>query len=533
MAKKKNSSARYAFIGIIIAIVGCIATGLLALVQGTIALSLYTPPNPETIKVWLSISAAVLVVGLATYAVLAPDTVRRFFTGRQARYGSNALIMALAFLGILFVVNMLTFQNPKVLVDMTENKQHTLAPETLQALANLPDKVTAIAFFSTNTPRDTAAQLLSDFKSNSKGKFDYRFVDPNSDPLLAKQYGVTGDGKIVLTMGKASETAAYADETELDRAMIRLISPQARVIYFLTGHGEPDINGTDNSALSRARETLETKNYTVKTLNLAATNKIPDDAKAIVIAGPQNPLLDQEVSLLKAYVNKGGALVIMEDPTPFTNFGTNPDPLAGYLKSDWGISFDNDVVIDTTSQQPLYAISSQYNTSSSITQHMTSVTIMPQSRSLTLSQTPPQGVTIAPLILTATQSWGETDLAGLQENKQISFDAATDIPGPLTVAATGENSSTNGHVAVFGNSIFATDKGFDAYANGDIFINSVDWAAQEQSLINITPKTPVTRVFNPPQSLQLIIILLSSVIVIPGLVVVAGISTWVARRRQG
>lgn len=533
MAKKKKSSARYAFIGIIVAIVGCVATGLLALVQGTIALKLYTPPDPNVIKIWLSISAAVLVVGLAAYAILAPDNVRRFFTGRQARYGSNALIMALAFLGILFVVNMLAFQNPKVLADMTEDKQHTLAPETLQALANLPDKVTAIAFYSSQSSRDTATQLLNDFKTNSNGKFDYRFVDPNSDPLLAKQYGVTGDGKIVLTMGKASETASYPDETELDRAMIRLISPQARVIYFLTGHGEPDINGTDNLALSRARETLESKNYTVKTLNLAATNKIPDDAKAVVIAGPQNPLLDQEVTLLKAYLNKGGALVVMEDPTPFTNLGTNPDPLADYLKSDWGIAFDNDVVIDTTSQQALYAISSQYSTSSPITQHMTSVTIMPQSRSLTLSQTPPQNVTVAPLILTATQSWGETDLAGLQDNKQISFDAATDIAGPLTLAATGVNSSTNGRVAVFGNSIFATDKGFDAYANGDVFINSVDWAAQEKNLINITPKTPITRTFNPPQSLRLIIILLSSVIVIPGLVVVAGISTWVARRRQG
>src|SRR5581483_7110996 len=226
-------------------------------------------------------------------------------------------------------------------------------------------------------------------------------------------------------------------------------------------------------------------------------------AKAIVVAGPQNPLLDQEVTLLKAYVNKGGALVVMEDPTPFTNFGTSPDPLADYLKSDWGIAFDNDVVIDTTSQQALYAISSQYNTSSPITQHMTSVTIMPQSRSLTLSQTPPQNVTVAPLILTATQSWGETDLASLQNNQQIKFDAATDIAGPLTLAATGENSSTNGRVAVFGNSIFATDKGFDAYANGDIFINSVDWAAQEKRLINITPKTPITRTFNPPQSPQL------------------------------
>ena len=106
---------------------------------------------------------------------------------------------------------------------------------------------------------------MTDYKSNSKGKFDFRFVDPNADPLLARQYGITGDGKIVLTMGKSSETAASASETDIDTALIRLISPQQRVVYFLTGHGEPDINGTDTNALSRARSTLESKNYTVKT----------------------------------------------------------------------------------------------------------------------------------------------------------------------------------------------------------------------------------------------------------------------------
>ena len=103
-----------------------------------------------------------------------------------------------------------------------------MAPETLQALDTLPAKIDAIAFFSTQTPTDTAKQLLGDFKSNSKGKFDYRFVDPNADPVLARQYGVTGDGKIVLVMGKLTETASYADESSITQAMIRLISPEAQ-----------------------------------------------------------------------------------------------------------------------------------------------------------------------------------------------------------------------------------------------------------------------------------------------------------------
>jgi ABC-type uncharacterized transport system involved in gliding motility auxiliary subunit len=532
MPTKKNTTRRYAIIGLIVAAVGCIATGLLALVQGTVALKLYTPSKPDQIVQWIGISAAVLVLGLAVYSILNPDGVRRFFSGRQVHYGSNALVMALAFVAILVLINWLVYQNPWS-KDVTEDQQHSLAPETIRALATLPDKVSAIAFYSTQTPTDTAKQLLDNFRSHSNGKFDYRFVDPNADPLLARQYGVTGDGKIVLTMGKASETASFAGESEVTQAMIRLISPEARTVYFLSGHGEPDINGSETSSLSRARSTLESKNYTVKALNLAAANKIPDDAKALIVVGPTDPMLDQELSLIKAYLAKGGSLILLEDPTPLTKFGTGPDPLADYLKSDWGMTLEDDVVIDLTSQQPLNAISSSYSADAAITQHLTSVTIMPEARSVTLSQTPPKGVTLTGLINTAQQSWGEKDLTSLQGNQQIKFDQGVDLPGPLTVAASAENSGTKSRVVVFGNAVFASDKGFDAYGNGDVFVNAVDWAAQQGNLISITPHAAITRTFNAPSQLMFIVLLLSSVIVLPGLVVAAGVSSWLARRRRG
>ena len=109
MAKKKIPVARYAFIGLIVAGLGCIAAGLLAIVQGAVALKIYSPATPESISNWIVISAAVIILGLAIYGILNPDGVRRFFTGRQVHYGSNTLIMSLAFLGILIVINLLVY----------------------------------------------------------------------------------------------------------------------------------------------------------------------------------------------------------------------------------------------------------------------------------------------------------------------------------------------------------------------------------------------------------------------------------------
>ena len=105
--------------------------------------------------------------------------------------------------------------------------------------------------------------------------------------------------------------------------------------------------------------------------------------------------------------------------------------------------------------------------------------------------------------------------------------------GPLTLAVAGENTNTKGRVVVFGTSALAIDPNFDAYGNGDMFVNSIDWSAEQEDLANITPKTSTERSFNPPSQIQWIAILLSSIFIIPGLVVAGGISSWLARRRQG
>lgn len=527
---KKTPSAQYAFIGLILALVACVSTGLIGAAKGMLAIKMFTLENTDGLNLALQISIALLIVGLAAYAIMAPDTVRRFLTGRQARYGSNSLILTVAFIGIIFVANYIVFQNPKSW-DLTEDKSNTLADETLQALATLPEKVTATAFFTTSLDSSSADALLLKFKTNSGGKFDYSFVNPDQDPIAAREAGITGDGKIMLQMGETKEIASFASETELTKTLIRLISPEARVVYFLEGHGEPTLDTSGKINFSTAKTTLESKNYTVNSLNLLSTNEIPADALAIIIAGPLKPLANSEVDLLKKYVDAGGSLVIMEDPTIVTEFGDSPDPLAKYLATDWGITLNNDVVIDlVNTQNPLQAVSSQIG-QHPITQNLTQnyIVILPQARSLSVSAQV-ENVTQTPIILTTDQSWGETELVS---GTQPVFDAEKDTPGPLNLAIAGENSLTKGRVVVFGNSLFATNDGFDAYGNGNMFINSVDWAAEQENLINITPREPTLRTFVPPTNAGFIIMIIVAVLVLPGMVVFAGVSSWLTRRKRG
>jgi ABC-type uncharacterized transport system involved in gliding motility auxiliary subunit len=135
-------------------------------------------------------------------------------------------------------------------------------------------------------------------------------------------------------------------------------------------------------------------------------------------------------------------------------------------------------------------------------------------------------------VQTNERSWGETNFDSLSQGGQIQMDE-NEVQGPLTLAVAAENPATGGRVVVFGTSALAVDQIFDSYGNGDMFVNSVDWSAEQEDLASITPKNATERMFNPPSGIHWILILLSAIFIIPGLVVLGGISTWLARRRQG
>ena len=527
-AKPRN----YSFLALIVSLIAAIATALLGITRGIVALGMFTVASPENLNRYILISAGVIVLGLAVYAMLEPERVRRFITGRQARYGSNSVIMILAFMGILIVGNVLAFQNPVSVSDLTEDDVNTLSPELLAAIKQLPEKVTATGFFSQQMSTQSAEQLLSNIKSNSNGRFEYNFINPDLDPQAAIESGITGDGKILLRMGQEQAIVAFASEDEMLRGFLRLLNPDSSAIYFLSGHGERDAVQSSDTSMTRALATLETKNYTAKALNLLVENAIPADASVIVIAGPVKPVSENEVQLLKDFLASGGSLIVMADPTVLTEFGDEKDPLAEMLAQDWGIILNNDIVIDLNSPQPTTAAAAYYDSTHPVTLNMNNlVAFFPFTRSLSVTGSTAD-VTVTQIVQTNERSWGETNFDSLSQGGQVQLDEG-EVQGPLTLAVAAENTTTKGRVVVFGTSALAVDQIFDSYGNGDMFVNSVDWSAEQEDLASITPKDTTERMFNPPTGIHWILILLSSIFIIPGLVVLGGISTWLARRRQG
>jgi ABC-type uncharacterized transport system involved in gliding motility auxiliary subunit len=529
-SQKKNITARLSLIGLWVSGLALLATIVLLIIKFLTIAKIYTLSNSVAFNWALWISSALIILGLAFYTLLVPQRVREFLVGRQARYGSNALIMLLAFIGILLVVNIMVYENPGKPRDFTEDKQNSLAPETLDTLKALPSPVTATGFFTVRNSNVTAGKLLENYKNHSNGKFEFKFVDPEQNPLSAQQAGITGDGKIYLQMGDSHEIAALASEQEITSALIRMMNPGKRTIYFLTGHGERDIQNASNLAYTSAKSALEAKNYTVQNLNLITQNKIPDNAKVIVIAGPLQPISAAEQTLLQDYIGKGGSLVVMEDPTPLTQFGNSPDPLAAFLAANWGINFNNDFVIDPTVNPKNFALESSYGSHPITEKLLTLGSFYPNSRSLTIAPNLKNQPTA--LVLTASSAWGETDFSSVTDGT-YAYNSNTDLPGPLILAAAVSDASTDSNLVVFGDSAFAANIYFNQGANGDIFINSIDWAAGQQQLISLNTPKAISRTFNPPSSLGLLVMAISFLFLLPGLVIAGGVASWLVRRSRG
>ena len=445
------------------------------------------------------------------------------------RQGENLLMLTLAFLGVLVAVNYLAYRNPHKW-DLTANQSRTLAPETLDVLAALPEKVEAIAFFTAYTDMSAAESLLLDFKAN--GNFDYQFVDPDLNPVAAREAGITGDGKVLLTMGDLQEIVPVASEQEMLRGLLRLLNPGERTVYFLTGHGEYDLDATSERSASRVLETLSEKNYTVLPLSLLAENAIPNDALTLVVFGATEPFAANEIALLDTYLSNGGSLVVLADATPISGLDVDDDALSAYLNTRWGVLPDDNFIVDPSVTPSTNAVSYQYAVHP-ITAKLNNLTVlMPFARSLSITEN--ENLIQTEIVTSIERAWGETDFSALNvDGASPEFEIGADKPGPLVMAASVEDTESGVRLVVFGNALFASDENFDAYGNGDLLVNAIDWAAENENLISLTPREYVERTFIPPSNAQLVVILVGSIILLPGMMVVGGFVAWRNRKRLG
>ena len=476
---------------------------------------------------------------------------------RKSASGVNAVVATLLAVVLWGMVNYLSLRHYQR-EDWSSQQLSVLAPQTEQVLAGLDRPVRMIAFTGReHRARDLMEELLREFALRSD-RLRVEFVDPDRDLGQTKDlqmlYGlhqadvllvVSGDRYEVVAMedmvilqsdddrpmGQAPKMTGFQGEALMTSALMRLVSDERPVVYFLTGHGESDIDSfeEDRKAFSDVRERLERDNLEVRPLHLEERQGIPADTAALVIAGPSRRIPQPELDLIRTYLENNGRVMILLNP--LEDAGLEP------LLRAWGIRLTQDVVVDPSATLSGSDVHITRYADHPVTRSLEGLrTVFIRPRAIWPVQEPDERsdpVRYTALMASSDQSWAEMDLSEVP----IRFDPAVDIRGPVPIAAAVERDvtgdlnllETRTRLLVIGDADFASNW-LRSGAGMLLLQNGVNWLVGRDQLIALPPM-PVEeiRLMMDQQGLNRLLFWVA--VVMPG--AVASLGLLVALRRRG
>lgn len=306
------------------------AAGLIALL---IAL-LVTPQNRFSPAAYGALAAA--IAGLGLFVLLDPQSLWLALAGRTGRYSLATGLMSLFFVAFVIALYVLVYKAAPAPIDLTENNRYALSEASLDLLEQLEEPVRVIGFYPAGSPaQEEAALWLDQYRRAADGLLTVEYIDPDRSPAVATEYGLTRSNTIVFEKGEQREQATAVSERELTSALARVMLGGVRQVYALTGHGERSLDAFgDPYAYTTLGGDLAAGSFAVTPLNLLTTPAVPEDADMVLVAGPTAQLSAQEVEALAAYLDGGGALMVLAEPA--TGGGTFGNGVLGLAFSPDG-----------------------------------------------------------------------------------------------------------------------------------------------------------------------------------------------------
>lgn len=474
-------------------------------------------------------------------------------TEKINRFGLGSLALFQLILAFLCVVmlNFLSCSNHKRF-DLTRNADFTLAETTQNFLASpevrerqLPIKM--IAVVKQNSPYYLRIRAqLENYRRYSKNNIELEFIDPTHDRDRLLDFSTTYQRdiseEIILIDARNSVTdaesstdeakddlvkhirvlkvkslfieeidrfntkfiSAWNDEAHLTTYLVSSVEGTPRRFYFIVDKARINETNKGTPAWQNFQKMLGAQNVELKPLQIASTQKIPDDAEGVAIIGPAFDFDEREIGVLKEYWDRdSSSIFITLDPSSklkylkrfLREYGISPEDTRVINKNKTGQTLTTARAIFTQGPDTNKGLEHQ---GTQLDGPTSSLEVMSKNDRLTIRNINP-----FPLIQAADGWWAETKYA--QENP--SYDPREDygiITGspnerPATIAAAvvrgKENSDTmspyTSKMVVIANTDFLRPDNIREEMN--YFTNStINWLIGRESLVGIGPK-PVFR----------------------------------------
>jgi len=426
-----------------------------------------------------------LVIGVAAlvlYAATAFDELRGIATGRGSLFVVTNVVAGIALLAIAVFANYAA-QTARKEWDFTKDGIHTLSEQTTALLKGLTEEnaVHVTAFYrSTDQEFGPLEDLLRKYQTAGAPHFTFEFIDPTKNPKTTREAAITATGPRTIVKSKNMKEARAKEPTEeaLTNAVAEVGRGLEQKLYFLSGHGEKAVGkGSDTpQGLKLFVDGLTSEGYRAEELSLLAQKDVPDDALAVVVAGPLAGLTEGEQGALERFAAKGGRFLVALDPGVEHGYAA--------LLAQWGIEQVPGTIVDPATQQLSWAIVQEAS------EHPVAQTarglpaVFPEAAGMRNKGA--EGYTVTEVFKTGRDAWAES--GNLAEG--VSRDA-NDVPGPVPLVAASTRKLDGGNevrAVVFGDADFLSNGFIRQLGNRDLALNAVQWLAGKEAKITIRPK---------------------------------------------
>jgi len=457
--------------------------------------------------------------------------------------------------------------------DFTLNQFQKLSGQTLNLLKNLTNDVTLTAFLAPE--QDTTGSLIQEDVQKLLDEYQYRgggkvkvvlvrpYLDFQAAQKLAEKFKLTSNENVIVVQygersrvlkvaemaeidpgammsGGAARVKTFRAEEKISSAIGALVQGKPAKIYVTEGSGEYNLNSTDRdpSGYSLLSARLASQNLELIPLKLAEQEGVPEDADALLVAGPKFQLAAPSLAAVRAYLAKPGKLILLLDPGVPTGLENilveqgvtvNPDKIfrkVAVLSTGGLTQGVNEETVGTRfSAHP--AIRWIENVGGSIR--------LGPCRSLSIRPATAASTAKAEMLVeTSDRYW----VKGwpLAMGKKTDFAEGEDRHGPFVVAAAIDGSAPGdkGKEALALRAVVVGSA--SAFANQnisplevDFMVNSVSWMLGRNESLGISPKTPKDFSLSLEEGQQRII-MLATLLGIPFVTGSLGFLVWWRRR---
>ena len=479
-------------------------------------------------------------------------------------------------------------------LDLSAGGIYSLSKSSKKIARNLPDRVIIKAFFSKNLSGQYAINraylqdLLAEYKTYSRGKIRYEFIDPleKKDPRAMEeiqQMGIMpirfqeiqrdkyeikegfmgiafiyGDKKEVIPMVKSTEGLEY----DITSRIKKLVSPGMKTVGFITGHGEI-------VDLGELTQYLMTQ-YNLKYIDTTKEKEIPDDVSCLVDAGPKKPLSEKEIFMIDQFLLKGKPVALLVDQFDVNTQSfwaqKSESGLDKFLEF-YGIKTLPGFVLDLQCQKiairsqqgffvmqhivdsPPYPFAADLDRTNMIVKSMEGIAfpfISP------VEITPKDNLEIKALAKSSKESWYNEGMNYVSPYTQYKPNK-DDRRGPFNLAVTIVPKKDKTFTSFFadrsekdlkkltdkkdiirqsqtlGRMLFIPNSAF-VKEQGALFLNIVDWASQDEDLISIRAKGAAFRPLKKISDFSRILFKYTAILFVPVLLIGYGLFRWNLRR---